>query len=949
MSKITPIFTTFSKGELSPLLDGRTDVQVYYNGVKTLENFIVTPYGGVTKRPGTYYVAEVKDSARATRLIPFQFSITQAYILEFGDRYMRFYYNNGQLLSSGTAYEITTPYLEADLFDLQFAQDADTMWITHPNYKPRKLTRGAASFDSYTKMLLHLNGADAATTFTDSIGTHTPSANGTAQIDTAQYKFGGASLLLDGDSDYLQIADHADFNFGTGDFTIDFWIRLSSVAIDSSFISQYDDGTHFWRFLWNADTNRIYFYCDKGGNDSIEVRADFGASIDTWYHIELVRDAGSGTEDWYVFVNGNNLTTTVSRGGSAATPFAMPDSSSTLRIGYDEDSGAYMQGWMDEIRISKGIARHTANFTPPTSAYAAETITFSLNNYAPELLTLDVAPGVVWAADATITGVTSGATCVVVSQLTSTTYRVKNRSGTYTLGEVLTDGTNTADQGAAHPTLTGDPFGADASDNCPSCVAIFEQRLAFANSNNDPQKVWLSVAGDFEDMTTGANDADAMVYTIGSEQVNAIRWLAAGKVLMLGTLGGVFTLGSGSNYDALTPTNIVVKKESSFGSIGIIPKRIGNYVYYVQRNAKILREIGYSYEVDEYKANEITILSEHILGDSVVDMDYQQSPYDIIWCVRSDGEMATMTRQIDQNVGGWSRQITDGYFESVAVIPGDGGDDEVWVVVKRYINSSWVRYVEYFKPIKTSWTEQEDAFFVDSGLTLDSPRPITNITQADPGVVTATGHDFSNGDTVIIRGVVGMTEVNKTKFKVANVSGDTFEITDEDDNDVDTSDYTAYASGGEVRKCVSSLSGLDHLEGETIAILLDGATSINASVSSGAVTLSTSGGQVHAGLAFTPYLKPMRIEAGSEMGTAQSKVKRINKVVVRLHQSINCKIGNVTRQDEISFDDTELYTGDKSIPFQSGYDTDAYVVVTQDEPTPLTILAMIVYLSVNET
>ena len=218
MAKVSPILTNFTSGEVSPLLDGRVDISKYYNSAKTLENFLILPAGGIKRRPGTYYVAEVKDSARKARLIPFQFSVTQSYIVELGDRIARFYANRGQLLSGGSAYSITTPYLEADLFNLQFAQDADTMWIVHPSYKPRKLTRNATSFDSYTKLLLHCDGTDASTIFTDEIG-HTIVANGDAQIDTVQKVFGTASGLFSGTDDFISSADSADWDFGSGNLS----------------------------------------------------------------------------------------------------------------------------------------------------------------------------------------------------------------------------------------------------------------------------------------------------------------------------------------------------------------------------------------------------------------------------------------------------------------------------------------------------------------------------------------------------------------------------------------------------------------------------------------------------------------------------------------------------------------------------------------------------------
>ena len=140
MPKVSPVQNNFASGEFSPWLYGRFDITKYANAAKTLENILIHQAGGAQRRPGTKYVAEVKTSSLKTRLVTFEFSTTQTYILEFGNKYIRFYRNNGQI-QSASAYEISTPYLTAELFDLQFAQDADTMWITHPNWKPRELTR----------------------------------------------------------------------------------------------------------------------------------------------------------------------------------------------------------------------------------------------------------------------------------------------------------------------------------------------------------------------------------------------------------------------------------------------------------------------------------------------------------------------------------------------------------------------------------------------------------------------------------------------------------------------------------------------------------------------------------------------------------------------------------------------------------------------------------------
>jgi len=153
MPRSAPIFTNFTAGELSPRLDGRVDLTKYANGCKTLENMIVQKHGPASRRGGFYYAAEVKDSTKKTRILPFEFSVSQAYVMEFGDQYIRFFKNYGSINSgpfdetftedfnSGAVYEISSPYLEAELFEIVITQSADVLYIAHPNHAPRTLSR----------------------------------------------------------------------------------------------------------------------------------------------------------------------------------------------------------------------------------------------------------------------------------------------------------------------------------------------------------------------------------------------------------------------------------------------------------------------------------------------------------------------------------------------------------------------------------------------------------------------------------------------------------------------------------------------------------------------------------------------------------------------------------------------------------------------------------------
>src|SRR3990167_3530986 len=132
---------TFTGGEVSPLLLGRSDMEKYYTALETCENFIVTPFGPAERRFGTRFVAEVKDSSKQVRLVAFHYTATQGYILEFGDLYMRVYRDGGQVQSGGNPFELVTTYTEAQLGDMQFAQSADTLYVVHPNHTPRKIER----------------------------------------------------------------------------------------------------------------------------------------------------------------------------------------------------------------------------------------------------------------------------------------------------------------------------------------------------------------------------------------------------------------------------------------------------------------------------------------------------------------------------------------------------------------------------------------------------------------------------------------------------------------------------------------------------------------------------------------------------------------------------------------------------------------------------------------
>lgn len=219
---------------------------------------------------------------------------------------------------------------------------------------------------SEVKLLLHGEGADASTTIKDSSATHRAvSVYGNAQIDTAQKKFGSASILFDGVSDAVYCADSDDWYLGTGDFTIDWWVRFSSLPTDGNYaciIGQRVNDSNRWNLLINNNSGTYRMILTVRGSQSIEISRSLSSlSTGTWYHMALTR-AGSSFK---MFLDGNQLSTEYITGNT------IDNFATVLTLGARGGDYAWaLSGWLDEVRLVKGKAAWTSSFTPSTEAYA---------------------------------------------------------------------------------------------------------------------------------------------------------------------------------------------------------------------------------------------------------------------------------------------------------------------------------------------------------------------------------------------------------------------------------------------------------------------------------------------------------------------------------------------------------------------------------------------------
>lgn len=236
--------------------------------------------------------------------------------------------------------------------------------------------------DSDTKLLANFDGSDGATSFTAQTGQVATFNNG-AQLDTAQKKFGTASLLLDGDNDYLTFPDSNDWYLdnGIGDpFTIDMWIRPNALINFPAFVCQYTGGNNFWRFGYDTPSGSFEFSVIIG-TTTVHIRGAVSLNLSQWYHIAVVRvDNSNSLDGWRLFCDGISLTLTKLSGEWNGV---MENLASNLNISHLPYFGVpddyRFNGWIDELRISKGIARWTSDFIPPTQPYGISEIA-KINN-----------------------------------------------------------------------------------------------------------------------------------------------------------------------------------------------------------------------------------------------------------------------------------------------------------------------------------------------------------------------------------------------------------------------------------------------------------------------------------------------------------------------------------------------------------------------------------------
>jgi hypothetical protein len=427
----------------------------------------------------------------------------------------------------------------------------------------------------------------------------------------------------------------------------------------------------------------------------------------------------------------------------------------------------------------------------------------------------------------------------------------------------------------------------------PTAVGFFKERLTYVRG----KKVFHSQTGNFSSfdrISAGVVASDtAMSLTLASDKLDNVRWIAQIRDLIVGTARAESALGGQTSQQVYSPTNVQNSPQTQYGSRLLRPLRVADSILFVERAGHRIRDVKYDFTIDKYKADDITVLSEHLFDGSerdgdpeqaqrdIIDWAYQQQRDSIVWCVCSDGTLASLTLNRERGVLAWAPQYLGGgaFVESVQSIPApDGRTDDVWFIVNRTINGATVRTVEYLLDYRLVKKGAAEAVHVDCSTTY--------------------------------RGAATTTIAVDPMFN-----------------------------------------------GETFSVCVDGSNHADKAVTAGTITLDQAGSLVHVGYKFKSRLQTMRIEVQGGAGTSQTAMKGISKAFLRLQSTIGGAVGpSFDKLDEIKTlrpalaigTPPKLFNGDYELTFPGGFDTDCYVCYQQDKPLPATVVALVLRVTIND-
>lgn len=431
----------------------------------------------------------------------------------------------------------------------------------------------------------------------------------------------------------------------------------------------------------------------------------------------------------------------------------------------------------------------------------------------------------------------------------------------------------------------GSYYGKSASDLSfaavqPESIDVFENRLVLGGGPDEPNKVSLSMTNALttfspsEPVSGSVLDTSGIAaYLISKKADNVVSIGSTIFGLGVQTTGGDYIIRASNDGSALTANNYSVRKSNSWSAANIPNEMIDGSILYVQEDTLKIRRLTYDANTGTFISQDLNSFNNIITYPGIKRVVYQPYPFSILWALKTDGTMISLSHNESTGTLGWTRH-NFGYVEDVCV-----SGSELYFMVKRTINSIEKHYIEKLNKFYNEFDDRKTMVYVDSAISGTNAIPTATIT------------------------------------------------------------------------------GLGHLEGETLKVWTDGAIQPDVVVASGSVTLQNTATKYVLGLPYTMGLTTNNAIENSALGTGQSKKKRINNIVLRLYNSLGGKVGTVsTKLDTLFFREPgmvmdsapPLFTGDKTITPNSDFDKWGRIYITHDTPTSFNLLGIIYKMEVTE-
>ncbi len=882
---------SFAGGILSPSIGARVDLSKYHIGAADLKNFIVHSSGGISNRAGLEFVSYTKNSAEKARLISFIFSRGQAYNLEFGVGYIRFYTLGKPIMSSDNqVYEISSPYKEEDLPFIRTVQSSDVLYLYCQDKKPMRLIRRGhtawelSEFQSFLGPFLTQQ----------SIENH-------VKVSTVRaVKKKAGHLIYSSPGTFYWTPPE-------GVISVNIIVKGATASYLKNPFLWYEAGGNSWFGNFTAAGQTGQYGNPKGAGPDTLILSN--VEIKSGVPIKIVVGAG-----------GSAYSGAYQAGSPGLVEVIWPELLGEQTFGTMESKlDMFKPGHVGALwRVRHHVPSQQVSYPNTTgikaySRWYAETSgywsgTLKIEKYNKVNITWDLIKSMTSSKDRNYseTGEVDEATLIRITGLGFSPGLPAGTTGDNTmLGKATLETLPATYDGVVRITEYVSPTKVNVEiqkeialddtwtnewaegawsdlQGYPTCGSFYQDRMITGGTLQDPLMTFMSHPGDYSNHGTSLPlvDSDGVMARIIAQRNGRIRSIIPiGDILVLTDMGEFRV--SGSRDGAISPTNVDAQPQGNRGSSGLEPVVVGNQIIYVQAGGSVVRDFGYSFEADGYTGTDLTMLASHLFeGYQMVDMDYQQQPYSVVWCVRSDGVLLGLTYQKDHDVWAWHYHTTDGKFEAVSVIPQEDGDEEIWVIVNR----DGKRMVERVRE-RMPGDDPKEAFFVDCGMTY----------RGNPARLIG-GLDHLAGKEVAI-----------------------------------------LADGAVVAKqIVREIEWPDKTK-------------------KWGIELAHAAEVVHVGLAYESRLETLRAEIpGGETLQSRLKkiahiVLRVDKSIGAIAGS------NDSSLDYVKFGDlaqpigspVELFSGDKKIRPSGGFDEEGRMIVLQRDPLPLTILTLIPKLQVS--